>query len=285
MALGFVLMSCLALAGPARKELQEARELLDGGQVELALGHAELGQEARGGDQVYAEALLRTGRADEAATLATGPLLGEVLLAQGDLDGAAMLVEDPELSEWIAARQGRLQAASTPSASWLLAEPMAWSGDREALLAEARLRQAGGDIENAARLTLKALSAEEDLLGLLLAAELLVQLDEDALPLLARAEPLATRPEDRVALALLQAELAPNVEAEIAALEGAASLLSPPPAELLYRLSMAYEGAGRRPEAARAAVAAADGGSLPARRYVAERYRAAGRPELAERYD
>ena len=285
MSMAFILLSCLALAGEARKEVKEARVLLDRGEVELALGHAELGQQARGGDQVYAEALLRVGRVEEAATLATGPLLGEVLLAQGDLSGAALLVQDPELSEWIAARQGRLQAASTAPASWLLGEPLPATGDRAALMTEARLRAQGGDTENAARLTLKALSIQEDLPSLLLAIELLLALDQDALPLLGRAQELAVTPEDKQALAMLQADLAPNVQAEIEALEAAATLSSPPPAALLYRLSMAYEAAGRRPEAARAAVAAADAGDPVARRYVAERYRASGRPDLALLYE
>ncbi len=236
---------------------------------------------------MYAEALLRNGQFEAAAGLASGPLLGEALLAQGDLEGAAMLVEDPELVEWIAARQGHLQSATTAPAGLLIGQPTGSTvqGYPEHWLGEAELRAEGGDIENATRLTLRALNAQEDLPTLLLATELLIQLNEDTLPFLARAAELAETPEQRVAVALIQAELAENPDVEVATLEEAASLVSPVPGELLYRLSMAYEASGRRPEAARAAVVAADSGYEPARRYVASRYREAGRPEIALRYE
>ena len=312
MRFGFVLLSCLALgdgdrllrAGDvdgavnayrdalteqpddARLELRLARALLMSGQVAEALPHAENGRSARGGEAVYAEALLRNGRVDEAAGLAEGPLLGEVLLAQGELEGAALLVEDPELVEWIAARSGTLTVATTAPASWLLADPQARPApdERDMWLAEARLRADGGDVENAARLTLRALSAGEDVDTLVLAASLLALLDEDALPLVSRAQELATTDDERSAVALLFADLAPNAEAEISALEEA-TRLSGPDGPLLYRLAMAYEGVGRRPESARAAVAAANLGYEPARSLVAERYRQAGRLQQAARYE
>lgn len=312
MRLGFVLLSCLALgdgdrllrAGDvdgaaeayrdalsenpedARLELRLARALLMGGQVEDALVHAENGRSARGGEAVYAEALLRNGRVDEAAGLAEGAVLGEVLLAQGEFEGAMLLIEDHEQLEWIRARQGDLTEATTTPAGWLIGAPAArpaLDGERDRWLAEARLRADGGDVENAARLTLRALSAGEDVPTLALAAQLLAQLGEDALPLANRANELATTDEELAVVARLLADLAPNAEAEIAALEEAARFGVDGP--LLFRLALAYEGVGRRPEAARAAVASADRGHEPARVFVAERYRAAGRPEQAARYE
>lgn len=312
MRLGFVLLSCLALgegdrllktgdvAGAiavyeqeasehpddARRALRLARALLMDDRPGDALPWAQLGASARGGDVVYLEALLRTG--DFEAVLAQtqdGPLRGEALLAAGDLDGAAVLVRDPELVEWVAARQGRLQSASTASASWLLGTEASTPvlGDPAKWMDEARARAEAGDTENAARLALRALTLDRSVATSVFAVEQLLRLDADAGRVLAFAQGQASTDDDHRQLALLEARTAPDAHAEVAALERAAAF-GPVDGPLLFSLAMAYEDAGRRPEAARAAVEAADRGHPDARAYVAAAYERAGRPQLAARY-
>ena len=312
MRLGFVLMSCLALgegdrllkAGDVpgaiavyeqdvvehpddpRRALRLARALLMDDRPAEALAWAEVGADARGGEVVYLEALVRNGRFEEVlARTDDGPLRGEALLAAGDLEGAAVLLRDPELVEWVAARQGRLETASTPSAQWLLgAEPLASvPGDPADWMVEARLRAQAGDAENAARLSLRALTLDRSTATAVFAAEQLLALDADAQPILAFAKRHTTTDEDRRQLALLEARMAPDAQTEVAALERAADL-GPVDGPLLFSLAMAYERAGRRPEAARAAVEAADRGHPAAMEYVAAAYDRAGRPQLAARY-